>query len=155
VQALLGLVGGLLIAGLGLWLLMQRLTGRADHVHMPGGHSHGEEEAQPGRPGWGGLILLGISGGIIPCWDAIAMLALAISAQRLWLGLPLLLAFSAGLAAVLVALGIAVVRARELAGDRFEGERFQRVIRLLPIASAVLITGLGLWLCYESVRTAS
>ena len=37
-------------------------------------------------------------------------------AQRLWLGLPLLLAFSAGLAGVLIALGIGVVYARNLAG---------------------------------------
>ena len=34
VQALLGLVGGVLIAGLGMWLLMVRLAGRADHVHL-------------------------------------------------------------------------------------------------------------------------
>jgi ABC-type nickel/cobalt efflux system permease component RcnA len=155
VQMLLGLVGGLLIAGLGLWLLMQRLAGQADHVHIGGGHHHhhgGEEE--PARPGWAGLVLLGISGGIVPCWDAIAMLALAISAQRLWLGLPLLLAFSAGLAGVLVALGIAVVRARDLAGQRLESEGFRRFLRVLPILSAVVITALGLWLCYESVHSA-
>jgi ABC-type nickel/cobalt efflux system permease component RcnA len=35
-----------------------------------------------------GLVMLGISGGIVPCWDAIAMLCVAISAQRLWLALP-------------------------------------------------------------------
>jgi len=152
---LLGLVGGLLIAGLGLWLLMQRLAGQADHVHLGGGHHHhhGEKE-EPSRPGWAGLVLLGISGGIVPCWDAIAMLALAISAQRLWLGLPLLLAFSAGLAGVLVALGLAVVRARDLAGQRLESERVRRFLRVLPILSAVVITALGLWLCFESVQSA-
>src|SRR5262249_49176935 len=32
-----GLVGGLLITGLGLWLLLQRLFGRPDHIHL-GGH---------------------------------------------------------------------------------------------------------------------
>src|SRR6185312_9013214 len=34
-----GLIGGLFIAGLGLWLLCRRLAGRADHFHL-GGHSH-------------------------------------------------------------------------------------------------------------------
>jgi ABC-type nickel/cobalt efflux system permease component RcnA len=159
VQMILGLVGGLLIAGLGLWLLLVRLAGGADHVHLIGGHHHhhgGEEgETQPAAPGWWGLVVLGISGGIVPCWDAIAMLGLAISAQRLWLGLPLLLAFSAGLAGVLVALGLAVVRARDLAGARLEGERFRRLIRALPIVSALVITALGLWLCYESARLAA
>lgn len=151
VQMILGLVGGLLIAGLGLWLLMQRLAGRADHLHLPGGHSHGGDE-EPTRPGWGGLILLGISGGLIPCWDAIAMLALAIASQRLWLGVPLLLAFSAGLASVLVALGLLVVGARGLAGDRLESEGMQRALRALPVVSALVIIVLGLWLCFESVR---
>jgi ABC-type nickel/cobalt efflux system permease component RcnA len=155
VQALLGLIGGLLIAGLGMWLLLTRLAGRADHIHLGGGHHHHGVETEQARPGWVGLVLLGISGGIIPCWDAIAMLALAISTQRLWLGLPLLLAFSAGLAGVLVAIGIAVVRARELASSRFEGERFKLFIRVLPIVSAVVITVLGLWLCYESAKIAA
>ena len=153
VQRVLGLVGGLLIAGLGLWLLIQRIAGRADHVHIGGGHHHHEgEEGSVTRPSWGGLVLLGISGGIVPCWDAIAMLALAISAQRLWLGLPLLLAFSAGLAGVLVAIGLVVVRARDLAGDRFEGPGFRRFVRALPIVSAVVITALGFWLCFESMH---
>jgi nickel/cobalt exporter len=157
-QSVLGLVGGLLIAGLGLWLLLQRVTGRSDHIHLPGGHHHhhdgepgGEQEAP--RAGWWQIVLLGITGGIIPCWDAIAMLLLAISAQRLWLGVPLLLAFSAGLAGVLVALGIAVVHAGEAARARFgEGERFQKVVRALPMISAAVITALGLFLTFSSVR---
>ena len=70
---------------------------------------------------WWRLIVLGVSGGIVPCWDAIAMLGLAISAGQLWLGLPLLLAFSAGLAGVLVAIGVSVVYARNFADKRWGG----------------------------------
>jgi ABC-type nickel/cobalt efflux system permease component RcnA len=160
VQAAFGLIGGLLIAGLGLWLLLVRLTGRADHVHLGRGphHHHGGDnpchhhhhDEVPQTASWGGLVMLGISGGIVPCWDAIAMLGLAISAQRLWLGLPLLLAFSAGLAGVLIALGIGVVSARHLAGKHLD--RWQPVVRALPIVSALVVTVLGLWLCYDSVR---
>jgi ABC-type nickel/cobalt efflux system permease component RcnA len=179
IQTVLGLVGGLLIAGLGLWLLLRRLSGRADHFHLGGGHhhhhhhhghghSHGPVTARetlsavvvgpdhahgPGeavRPvGWWGIVVLGVSGGIVPCWDAIAMLCVAVSAQRLWLGLPLLLAFSAGLAAVLIALGVSVVYARRWTAGRW-GDRFHRVVRALPLASAALITVMGLWLCYDS-----
>jgi ABC-type nickel/cobalt efflux system permease component RcnA len=156
VQSALALVGGLLIAGLGLWLLLQRATGRADHIHLPGGHSHGHEhEPVPGevRAGWWQIVLLGITGGIIPCWDAIAMLLLALSTQRLWLGVPLLLAFSVGLASVLVVLGILVVRAGEAARARFgEGERFQKVVRALPLVSAAVITALGLGLTFVAAR---
>jgi ABC-type nickel/cobalt efflux system permease component RcnA len=77
------------------------------------------------------------------------MLCVAISAQRLWLGLPLLLAFSAGLAAVLIVLGVSVVHARDWAGARW-GDKFQRAVRALPLASAALIAIMGLWLCYDS-----
>jgi ABC-type nickel/cobalt efflux system permease component RcnA len=154
VQAAFGLVGGLLIAGLGLWLLMARLTGRADHVHLGGGHHHHHHHHDPAPAqravGWWGLVVLGMSGGIVPCWDAIAMLGLAISAQRLWLGLPLLLAFSAGLAGVLIVIGLGVVYARNLAGRQLD--RWQPLVRALPIASALVVTVLGLWLCYDSVQ---
>jgi cytochrome c biogenesis protein CcdA len=82
------------------------------------------------------------------------MLMLAISTHRLWLAVPLLLAFSAGLASVLVVLGIAVVRAGEAARARFgEGERFRKVVRALPILSAAVITGLGLLLTFSAVRS--
>jgi hypothetical protein len=65
VESALGLVGGLLIAGLGLWLLMQRATGRADHIHLDGGHHHHHEsepmpELEGARAGWVPIILLGI-----------------------------------------------------------------------------------------------
>ncbi|MFO0928862.1 MAG: hypothetical protein U0736_17885 [Gemmataceae bacterium] len=83
VQATLGLVGGGRSPGLGLWLLLKRLTGRSDHLHLPGGHTHDGEPADGrDRPTVWGLIVLGVSGGIVPCWDAIAMLELAISTQR-------------------------------------------------------------------------
>ena len=189
VQRLLELTGGLLVAGLGFFMLYRRLAGGHDHIHIGGGHHHhhhshdhshehehghdhshghvhshdhglataGETAAvplQPEKVGWWRLILLGVSGGIVPCWDAIAMLGLAISAGRLWLGLPLLLAFSAGLAGVLVAIGVGVVYARNFAGKRLGGvERFKPLFRVLPLISAVFITVMGLWLCYASMHS--
>jgi ABC-type nickel/cobalt efflux system permease component RcnA len=81
------------------------------------------------------------------------MLILAISVNRLWLALPLLFAFSAGLAAVLVAIGIGVVSVKKFAAARWGGgERFARVFKTLPVVSAVLITAIGLWLCYGSIH---
>ena len=76
------------------------------------------------------------------------MLGFAIAAQRLWLGLPLLLAFSAGLAGVLVLIGIAVVYAQGRIGARWGDSR---VWRLLPLASAVMVLVMGLWLCHDSL----
>jgi ABC-type nickel/cobalt efflux system permease component RcnA len=168
-QPMLGVGGGLLVAGMGVWLLLARLSGRADHVHLFGGHhhhhdhSHGHDHADhyhdehghahplPGeRVGWGRLALLGVAGGIIPCHDAIWLYLALVSAGLLAFALPLLLAFSAGLAAVLVAIGIAVVKAKGLAGKRWGASR---AFKALPIISAVLVICVGLWLCYSSLPT--
>jgi ABC-type nickel/cobalt efflux system permease component RcnA len=154
-----GLLGGLLITLLGLWLLFQRLFGRPDHIHL-GSHSHHHHDHEhihvprdDAAVRWWHLLLLGMRGGLVPCWDAILLLCLAISAGRLGLGVPLLLAFSAGLAGVLVALGVSVVWARNWAVARWGGgERLGKLFRALPLLSAAVITALGLWLCYDSLH---
>ena len=98
--------------------------------------------------GWWGLIALGVSGGIVPCYDAIIMLIFAVSARRLWLALPLLLAFSAGLAGVLIVIGILVVQVKGFATARLGSRWFKS----LPLVSAILVILLGLFLCYRSVH---
>lgn len=163
IQSSLPLLLGLMIVCFGFMLLLQRLTGRADHIHIGGGHhhhhhghvhdhSHGHSHA-PAETNvtWGGLILLGVTGSIIPCWDAIAMLVWSIGADRLTWAVPLLLAFSAGLAAVLVTIGILVVKMRGFADSQF-GE--SRLVKWLPIASAIAIIVLGFWLCRQAVTPA-
>ena len=165
IGGVLGFIGGLLVAGLGFWLLLRRLSNQADHLHWGGSHSHSHQHGHSHREhldhersvsrsadkynGLTGLIVLGISGGIIPCWDAIAMFAFGVSAQRLWLAFQLLVAFSAGLAAVLITIGVAVVEVKGFASSRWGDSVF---FRALPLASAVLVTGLGLWLCYDSIQ---
>jgi ABC-type nickel/cobalt efflux system permease component RcnA len=157
-QSGLGLAMGLVVTCFGIWLLLRRLSGGADHFHLPGlghhhhrpGHHHHHHTPAPAeQAGWWGLILLGMSGGIIPCWDAIAMLVLAIGMNLMWLALPLLVAFSAGLAGVLILIGILVVRVRRFASSHW-GEG--RVVRSLPVSSALAVTFLGLWLCYDSIH---
>jgi ABC-type nickel/cobalt efflux system permease component RcnA len=172
----LQLVAGLLVAGMGLWLLLRRLSGQADHFHLGGhghhhhGHSHDHSHhhhhhgadhyhdehghahpipASSKSVGWWSLVVLGVTGGIVPCMDAIGMLLLAAGAGHLRLALPLLLAFSAGLAGVLILVGVAVVKAKGFAGSRWGDSR---LFRMLPVASAAVVTILGLWLCYTSVQ---
>jgi ABC-type nickel/cobalt efflux system permease component RcnA len=170
---ILPFVAGFLVVITGLWLFFCRLSGQADHVHLGGhGHHHHHHDhhhhhadaadhthdeqgnvvplGTKKRPvgGWG-LVVLGISGGIVPCTDAILMLMFAISSRRLWLGLPLLLAFSAGLAVVLIVIGLLVVYARGFAASRWGNNR---VVRSLPLVSAVLVTCLGLWVCYDTLH---
>ena len=78
------------------------------------------------------------------------LLLAAVAANKMERALPLLLAFSAGLASVLVLIGVLVVRTKLLAGKRWERSR---LFRALPVVSAVLVACLGLVLCYDSLRT--
>lgn len=139
----LSVMSGILIAGTGFYLFLQRFAGSDfahSHSHGPAGHSHG---------GVGGrqLAVLGITGGMVPCPAALVVLLSAAALHRVGLGLFLILAFSVGLAAVLIAMGLAAVYAgRFMARLPAEGPLIQR---WLPIASAAMITTLG---CVVALR---
>jgi nickel/cobalt exporter len=138
----LGLALGLIVVCMGFWLLLQRLAGRADHVHIGDGH-----HAPSARElSWGGLVLLGVTGGMVPCWDAIILLFYTVGTSRFWLVLPAVLAFSAGLAVVLVLIGVLVVQAPRFIQSR-GGDG--KLLRSLPLISSVAVIAVGLWLCYE------
>ena len=95
-----------------------------------------------------GLISLGVSGGLVPCPEALVVLMISISLGKIVLGLGILVAFSIGLAAVLIAIGIAMVMAAP-AVTRFAGER--PWIRVLPVVSASVVTVLGIFLVVQSL----
>ena len=161
-QAALVFGGGLLIAAAGFWLLLLRLSGKADHFHLIGGHHHHHHDHDhhhlpPDRPvTLGNLILLGIGGGLVPCGDAIALFGLCVKWQRPQLAFPLVLAFSVGLASVLVAIGLGVVWGQRFSFARWgDSPRLQRVVRVLPVVSAVMVTAVGLWMCYDGVHSGS
>lgn len=157
VESVLGFAGGLIIAGLGFWLFLKRVLNQADHHHGPmSGHSHlpdGSVVFHEPAPGIRGILLLGLAGGMIPCWDAVAMLLFAISAGMLTWAVPLLVAFSIGLASVLVIVGVLVVKARDAIGKSgLKADWMDRASRVLPIFSAAVVTLIGFWLCSESLK---
>lgn len=125
-----------------------------DHDHDPGHtHSHGgrtHSHAPPERTGFWGLLSLGISGGIVPCVDALIGLLFAISLNKLVWGLIILGAFSFGLAAVLVAIGILMVMAKPVIA-RFTGEGIW--LQRLPIVSAAVVILLGAVLVFKAFNT--
>lgn len=184
----LGASSGLLISGLGVWMLVRNLSGQGHgHGHGPHGHQHGPlpdhqhhhplappgprraptpayQFHQPPEPlpsaapqaprtgaSLGSLLTLGISGGIVPCPGALVILLIAVSLHRIAFGLLLILAFSLGLAAVLIAIGVLMVKARPLM-DRFSGEG--RLVKRLPLLSAVLIIGVGLVMAVRALMEA-
>jgi len=204
----LGIVSGLLIAGLGGCLLLRRYAdmshGRTHghthghtythahghaytHAHLYAhAHTHGEEHVHehthshphqqhvarhqhfhahadhhqhhhhytpPDRDvSCRQLLALGITGGIVPCPAALVVLLSAVSLRRIGFGLLLIVAFSAGLAAVLIAIGLLMVYARRFMA-RLQGEG-PFIRHWLPLASAALITLLGVAMMVQAMRSA-
>jgi ABC-type nickel/cobalt efflux system permease component RcnA len=168
----LGATSGLIIAGLGGSLSLRRYaaldhfqphahhhphlhhhTHRAGvehahpHAHQPHRHQHPQTMVAPRD-----LLALGITGGIVPCPAALVVLLSALSLNRVGLGLLLIAAFSLGLAAVLIAIGILMVYAHRLMA-RFQGDG-ALLTRWLPLTSAALMTGFGLAIALQALVSA-
>ncbi len=121
-----------------------------DHGHDHGhGHGHGHSHAPPDELSMRSLIGLGVSGGLLPCPSALVVLLSAIALHKLAFGLALIVAFSLGLSAVISGIGLAVLYARKLF-THLPGDQ-GRVVQVLPVASAVIITVLGLLLTARSL----
>jgi ABC-type nickel/cobalt efflux system permease component RcnA len=86
----------------------------------------------------------------VPCPEALVVLLVSVSLGRVLLGLAVLAAFSLGLAAVLIAIGVAIVLAGPLVG-KFSAQA--RWVRALPVASAAVVTLLGVALVTQAVRS--
>lgn len=119
-------------------------------------HDHGDEHSdgasgQKGSVKLGALLMLGITGGIIPCPGALIILLVAVGLHRVVFGLVLIGCFSVGLAAVLITIGVLMVKARPLM-ERFTGEG--KLIQRLPLFSSLLIMGVGFAMAVRSLMEA-
>jgi nickel/cobalt exporter len=156
-----------LLLGLNLFRRAVRGANRSQHDH---GHHHHHDHANlsdeaharlhleealamRNRTSLRDLLTLGIAGGIVPCPEALAILLLAIGLHQAWLGMLSIVAFSVGLAVVLVAFGVVVSLLQSRSSAMLErlpggntgaaGRAASAATRLLPLASAVLITLVG------------
>jgi len=163
----LGLASGLVALGLGVYLLISRLSvwgsrghDHADHDHADhdhdhdqdlahdhglGRHSHALPEGAPLSPR--GLIALALAGGILPAPSALLVMLGAINAHRVGYGLALVLAFSIGLATALIVIGMGALKARDLMQQRLSST----MGRLVPVLSAVAIVAVGVFLTARGI----
>ena len=153
IYPVLGAASGLAIAWIGVSLFWKRLRaarGYAAHDHHHDGgaptHDHGNGHAHghmpEGEVSMASLAALGASGGLVPCPSALVLLLSAVALGRIALGLTLLVAFSAGVAVVLMAMGITVVYAKSWIPDSGKAASHP-AFRYLPVASAVVIVCAG------------
>lgn len=194
----LGLFSSLLILGVGLWMLRERLShhgGGHTHFHFfcketPGhdhaqahGHSHPHHShnhdhdhdhnhdhahhhdhaahihshrettvpitEEDGRVNRWRLLMLGISGGIVPCPPAIVALLAAIGAGRTAEGLTVAIFFSMGLGLVMMTIGVVLSQAGRL--TRKVSDNLP-LARKLGILSALIITALGCVTLFHSIK---
>ncbi|MEW5987328.1 MAG: hypothetical protein AB1791_11890 [Chloroflexota bacterium] len=157
-----GLPSGLLTIGLGVWLLRRHRPASHSHTHENDqahehghdhehdsehdhehthGHGHSHHPPAPDRVTLGGLVVMGLMHGIVPTFDAIAILLVALNVSQAALGIGLIVSYSLGIAAVLIAIGALFIRAQ---GLLLESPRFEKVSNLSPLLAAVLVIILGL-----------
>ena len=146
----LTVAAGVVVLVLGIRLVRRRWAAyRAPEDHADGhGHGHGHSAGQRHvglltRPaGLRGLAAMGVSAGIIPCPEALSVLLLAIGLNRTALGMVMIVAFSVGLAAVLVGLGLLLVTAGPTL-SHVSGRRSTWFTARLPLFSAIVVAVLG------------
>ena len=118
-----------------------------DFTHTHDGHTH--SHLPPEQVTWKSLLALGISGGLLPCPSALVLMLSAISLGRVGYGMILTLAFSLGLAATLMAVGIIFL----YVGKIFDSPSLSgnRIVKALPVFSAFVIACVGAIICYTSL----
>ena len=162
----LGACSGVIIAALGIMLFIRRTSW--DNP-LTEGHTHWHDrffaqssgttlaaaapavarEPLPLRQ----LVILGITGGIVPCPAALVVLLSAVALHRIAFGFFLIVAFSIGLAGVLIGIGLLIVQAGRVVSRFFDAES-PLIRRRLPQLSAVLIFVVGIVLTLQSAQTA-
>lgn len=139
----IGFVSGAMILGVGVNLFRQRFS-KVTHDHGTDGHTH----EIPGDITLRNLLVLGFSGGIVPCPSALVVLLSAIAVHRVGAGLLFIVAFSLGLASVLVGIGILVVHASRLLAPF---GRDNGLLRFVPVVSAAVISVIGMGLAVQAL----
>ncbi len=157
IYPVLGAISGLSIVWIGGMLFFQRMraaTGKG-HTHHHHHHDHGDgalvhdhgdghvhSHMPEGEVSLGSLAALGASGGLVPCPSALVLLLSSVALGRVALGLTLLVAFSLGLAMVLMGIGMMVLYAKHLLPDS-QRSATNLAFRYLPVASAAVIVCAG------------
>jgi len=165
IEAYLALVTGLLVVGIGLWMVATQWTVLAsrphahshdalddhEHHHHHGwgpAHTHRLDVLTDTRPSWTILLGLGVAGGLLPDPGALALLLAAVASGKPVTGLLSVLVFSLGFALVLVAVGLVAARVGQLVLTWLSG----RWILWLQFGTALLILAVGVGLTVSAWR---
>ncbi len=120
-----------------------------EHEHGSVRHSHLPTDAS--RLSWRGLFVLGLAGGLIPSTSALIILLGSIAAGRPAFGLVLVVAFGLGMAAVMTAVGLAMIVARGRLDRMPSHTALGRLATAAPLLASVAVLSLGVVLTWSAV----
>jgi nickel/cobalt exporter len=129
-------VSGLLVIAVGASVFWNRWHHRRAHRHGHA-HAHHHEHDHSTRE----ILGIGVAAGVLPCPSALVVLLSAIALHRIGFGLALILAFGAGLATTITAVGLLAVLARRAFKRVPLDGRFAAA---LPAVSALVILAVGI-----------
>ena len=162
------MASAILIIAIALWMLwrtwreQRRLRAAAQkHAHHHDhGHHHAHRDAHElahadeirrrfasGNVTTGQIVMFGLSGGLIPCSAAIAVLVLCLQVNQIWLGVALVFCFSIGLAITLIAAGMIAAIGMRHVSRRWPG--FGELAQRLPYLSSIVMIGIGLYVGWQ------
>ncbi|MFA6544792.1 MAG: sulfite exporter TauE/SafE family protein [Limisphaerales bacterium] len=134
------------------------------HSHGPGhDHSHGDDDAHAREHAaelerrfanrrvttWQ-IVLFGLTGGLLPCPSAFAVLLVCMQMKEFTLGFAIVLAFSLGLALTLVTVGTLAALSVKHATQRLAW--LGPLTRRLPYASCCVLGAIGLLVALQGAR---
>jgi nickel/cobalt transporter (NicO) family protein len=145
IYAWLTVGSGVIACCLGAGLLVRRISARRAARRRGNDHPHDHHHltASTGRVlSWRGIAAISVAGGILPSPTALVALLGSIALDRVPYGLALVAAFSVGLAAALVVVGVVAMRAGAIVSRRWS----RRSTALVPVlsASTIAVTGIAL-----------
>jgi ABC-type nickel/cobalt efflux system permease component RcnA len=135
--------------------LMQEPHGQPHDGQSHDGHVHEDHPHESPAPNHRGLIAIGLAGGLLPSPSAVLVLLGALAVGHPWFGVALVVAFGLGMATTLAVVGVLVMRLRERVERRLlrrPGTRVAALLTVLPVLTAVTVTGLGLLLALKGVN---
>lgn len=146
--AWLRVTSGLLVLGVGVWLLSRRLRSRAPatagsaHTHADGTtHSHDVDLDQVMTVR--GLLLIGVSGGLLPSPSALLVLTIGLINNRTVYAIALVAVFGVGMAVTLSLLALATQEVKTRAARGWGGRRAERLVAALPVGGAGVLVIAG------------
>ena len=123
---------------------VKRVLHGDSHAHNHGLRSPAHDSDGRLQITWKTLTALGIVGGLLPSASALIILLTAISLHRVGFGLLLILAFSAGMAAVLAGAGLLLVHAgRTLERVAAHSAPITALAHHVPLITSLIVLGSG------------